>query len=285
MERGFNKFKGVGIMPKDYVHGYSQNEACRLSDQANTLEELLHHDTVYPDGHRVLEAGCGTGAQTEILIRRCPGAVITAIDQSAESLQSAHKRLQDFGCAAVTFEKGDLYHLPYQDASFDHVLVCFVLEHLKRPLAVLEELKRVLVPGGSITAIEGDHGSFYCHPETPEARQVVQCLIDIQAHMGGDALIGRRLFGLLRQAGFHAAHVSPRVVYVDESRPDWEEGFSRNTFIAMVEGVASQAIDQGLISDAAWEKGISDLNAATGPGSSFHYSFFKGTGLAPLEGG
>jgi cyclopropane fatty-acyl-phospholipid synthase-like methyltransferase len=47
-----------------YVHGYSTDEARRLGDQANTLAELLHAGTSYPPGSRVLEVGCGVGAQT-----------------------------------------------------------------------------------------------------------------------------------------------------------------------------------------------------------------------------
>ena len=49
--------------------------------------------------------------------------------------------------------------MPFAPASFDHVFVCFVLEHLSRPAEALSSLKTVLKPGGSITVIEGDHGS------------------------------------------------------------------------------------------------------------------------------
>lgn len=41
-----------------YVHGYHPRENDRLRDQAGTLVELLHSDTIYPDGSSVLEAGC-----------------------------------------------------------------------------------------------------------------------------------------------------------------------------------------------------------------------------------
>ena len=51
----------------NYVHGYSTRENIRLVDQATTLTELLHNDTVYPAGSSILEAGCGVGAQTVIL--------------------------------------------------------------------------------------------------------------------------------------------------------------------------------------------------------------------------
>ncbi len=49
-------------MTTQYVHGYDQRENARLQDQASTLVELLHGDTFYPAGSRVLEAGCGVGA-------------------------------------------------------------------------------------------------------------------------------------------------------------------------------------------------------------------------------
>lgn len=57
-------------MREDYVHGYSDEEAGRLVDQANTLSTLLHDGTHYLEGSKVLEAGCGVGAQTVILAKK-----------------------------------------------------------------------------------------------------------------------------------------------------------------------------------------------------------------------
>jgi hypothetical protein len=150
-----------------------------------------------------------------------------------------------------------------------------VLEHLAEPLRALDSLKRVLRVGGSITVIEGDHGSFYCHPETPESKRVVECLVEIQAQLGGNANIGRELYPLLKAAQFEDIRVSPRVVYADSSRPNWVEGFSKNTFIAMVEGVRTAALDQGLVTESVWEKGIRDLYRATEADGTFCYTFFK----------
>jgi SAM-dependent methyltransferase len=261
-----------------YVHGYQEREAERLGDQATTLAALLHHDTRYPAGSTVLEAGCGVGAQTVILARNSPGASITSVDISPDSLRKARAAADSEGIANVTFRQADIFNLPFADGSFDHVFLCFVLEHLREPVKALEELRRVLKSGGSITVIEGDHGSAYFHPESTEAQQAISCLIDLQARAGGNSLIGRRLFPLLSGAGFGEVRVSPRVVYVDYSRPSLVEGFTRKTFIAMVEGVREEAVGSGLIDGASWDRGIAALYRAAGPAGTFCYTFFKGIG-------
>ena len=202
-----------------YVHGYSASEAARLADQASTLTELLHSDTRYAPDSEVLEAGCGIGAQTVPLALGSPQARITSIDISEESLARARESTRRKGIRNVTFQQGDIYRLGFPDKQFDHTFVCFVLEHLARPEDALRELRRLLRPRGTITVIEGDHGSFYCHPETEASKRVVQCLIRRQDELGGDALIGRRLYPLLKAAGFKRVETSPRMVYVDGSRP------------------------------------------------------------------
>jgi len=259
-----------------YVHGYSGRERERLIDQATTLTELLHSDTKYPAGCSVLEAGCGVGAQTVTLLGNSPEAHFTSIDISAESLDAAKARVKTAGLDNVTFQQADLFNLSFPDESFDHIFVCFVLEHLRNPLDALLHLKTKLRKGGTITVIEGDHGSTYFHPDSQEAWQTIQCLIDVQAGMGGDALIGRRLFPLLTDAEFLDVSVSPRMVYADSSRPEYVEGFTKNTFIAMVEGAREQAIGSGLITEEAWQKGIADLYRTTEQDGTFCYTFFKG---------
>ncbi len=268
-------------MSRPYVHGYGPAEAMRLQDQAGTLVELLHSDTAYPAGETVLEAGCGIGAQTVTLARNSPKAVITSIDISAASLALARKALQAAGVANVTLRQEDLFDLPFERAAFDHVFVCFVLEHLTDPIGALDALMDVLKPAGSITVIEGDHGSAYFHPRSEFAQRAVQCLVDLQAKAGGDALIGRRLYPLLNQAGCDAVRVSPRMVYVDSSKPALVEGFTRKTFTAMVEGIREPAIANGLMSAADFERGIADLLRTAQNDGTFCYTFFKATARSP----
>jgi SAM-dependent methyltransferase len=261
-------------MSTNYVHGYDQREAQRLQDQAATLTELLHADTYYPPGATVLEAGCGVGAQTLPLLQGSPHIRLTCADISAASLELARAKVEHAGFTA-NFEVADLRKPPFPEASFDHVFVCFVLEHIAQPGEVLRALRGVLKPGGSLTVIEGDHGSAFFHPDSEYARRAIDCQVALQAMAGGDAHIGRRLHPLLRDAGFSDVRVSPRMVYVDGSRPGLIDGFTRKTFTAMVAGVRDAALAARLSSPEDFERGIAALERAAADDGVFCYTFFK----------
>ncbi len=261
-----------------YVHGYHQRENTRLQDQASTLEELLHSDTHFPPGSRILEAGCGVGAQTVPLARNSPQAIITAVDISEASASEARRRVAAQDLANVQVLQGDIFNLPFQPESFDHLFICFVLEHLSRPVEVLRILMNFVKPGGTITAIEGDHGSAYFYPDSAAAHKAISCQVELQRRAGGNAMIGRQLYPLLCQAGFSEISVSPRMVYVDSSKPKLVEGFTRRTFTAMIEGVRDAAVGAGLIEPEVFEEGVRDLYRTTEEDGVFCYTFFKATG-------
>jgi SAM-dependent methyltransferase len=261
-----------------YVHGYLPRENERLQDQAGTLVDLLHSDTTYPDGSEVLEAGCGIGAQTITLARRSPQARFTSVDISADSIAEARRMSERAGLANVKFRQADIFALPFETASFDHAFVCFVLEHLSRPVEALVILSRLVKPGGTITVIEGDHGSAYFHPDSAAARAAIECQIELQLRAGGDSRIGRRLYPLMVESGLETVRVSPRMVYVDASRPVLVDGFTRKTFTAMIEGVREPAIAAGLIEPERFDAGVRDLHRTTEADGVFCFTFFKGVG-------
>jgi SAM-dependent methyltransferase len=268
-----------------YVHGYQLRETIRLQDQAATLVELLHADTVYPPGSLVLEAGCGVGAQTMTLARNSPQAHFISIDVSERSLTEARKKAMQAGIANVAFQKGDIFSLPFKPQIFDHIFVCFVLEHLSRPVEALKRLKRFLKIGGAITVIEGDHGSTCFYPDCEQAHKAIQCQVELQRRSGGNAEIGRRLYPLLNAAGFDAVQVSPRMVYVDSSKPQLVEGFTKNTFTAMIEGVRQASLEAGLIDEKTFDDGIRGLYRTTTGDGVFCYTFFKAVATNPYING
>ncbi len=266
-------------MSTAYVHGYDPRETQRLRDQAASLVDLLHHDTRYPSGSHVLEAGCGVGAQTVTLAGNSPAAHLMSIDVSETSIAAATAAVHAAGLTNVTFRRADLFDLPFPPQSFDHVFVCFVLEHLAAPVEALRRLKTVLKPGGTITVIEGDHGSAYFHPRSPRADRAIRCLVDLQARADGDSLIGRALYPLVTSAGYQDVQVSPRMVYADASRPQLVEGFTKLTFTAMVEGVRAPAIAAGMMTADEFDAGVADLYRTAEADGTFCYTFFKATAV------
>jgi hypothetical protein len=126
--------------------------------------------------------------------------------------------------------------------------------------------------------IEGDHGSAYFHPDSEAAHIAIRCQIELQRRAGGNAMIGRALYPLLRDAGYHSILVSPRMVYVDASKPELVEGFTKRTFTAMIEGVRELAMKAGIVEQNVFEQGIRDLYRTTEADGVFCYTFFKAIG-------
>lgn len=266
------------MVQSPYVHGYTSQEAVRLADQAGTLAEILHSDSCFPQGSHILEAGCGTGEQTTVISTLNPSCRISAVDISSSSLEIAKSRFshtRPYQTGQITFLHADIHHLPWDNESFDHVLVCFVLEHLTDQRAVLLELIRVLRPGGTITVIEGDHGSVFFSPPSEAAIEAIHAQVELQHRAGGDACIGRRLYPILEKAGFSNIEVSPRMIHVNGGKPHLIDGFTRRTFTAMIEGVREEAIASGLISKERFDSGIQDLLRTCEPDGTFNYCFFK----------
>ncbi|MGD0338401.1 MAG: methyltransferase domain-containing protein [Bacteroidota bacterium] len=265
-------------MNTDYVHGYTERESIRLEDQANCLSELLHHDSIFPKGSIILEAGCGTGAQTKIIAPKNPDSKFISIDISEDSLRKADSLIKSLNINNVEFQTGNIFDLKFKEESFDHVFVCFVLEHLPNPVGALRALKKVLKKGGSITVIEGDHGSAYFYPYSRYAQEAIDALVKLQSTNGGNASIGRELYPLLSISNYKNCKVSPRMVYVDSSKPELVEGFAKNTFTAMIEGIRDRAVNSCLIDKSTIDKGIQDLYRTTQIDGVFCYTFFKGIG-------
>lgn len=261
-----------------YVHGYSDKEALRLKDQAETLDDIIHNDSIFPEESLVLEAGCGVGAQTKIIAAKNPGSNFISVDISEDSIREARQTIRSEGINNVEFKQADIYHLPFKDETFDCVFICFVLEHLYNPDLALNELKRVLKNGGIMIAIEGDHGSTFFYPDSQQAHLAIDCQVQLQKQSGGNSNIGRELYPLLKSLGLSNITVSPRMVYVDASKPLLVNGFIKNTFVAMIEGVGEKAIKQGITSKSTFEKGITDLYRTTESDGVFSYTFFKGFG-------
>lgn len=104
-------------------------------------------------GLRWLDVGCGNGAFTEMLARSCAPASLTGIDPSEAQLAFARTRP---GLAGARFDAGDAMALPYPDAAFDAAVMPLVLFFVPEPAKGVAEMKRVVAPGGMVTAYAWD---------------------------------------------------------------------------------------------------------------------------------
>jgi len=199
----------------DYVHGYGTPEQERLVEQAEHWRHRLIRDgTELEPGTRLLEVGCGVGAVLAVLGQEYPGVELFGVDIEQKQLDFAREHLERAGVEA-TLRQGDALALPFADGSFDHVWMMWFLEHLADPPAALREARRVLVPGGRITAIEVDYSTCRAEPSTRALEALLRTMVQGMAASGrGDA--GTRLPGWLHEAGFRV---------VDEGeRTSWWQG-------------------------------------------------------------
>jgi len=137
-----------------------------------------------------------------------------------------------------------------------------------------------LKTGGTITVIEGDHGSGFWTPETPESKKAWEGLVISQEENGHDPNIGRRVYPLLHEAGFSVQEVSPRWVYADQSNPVLLDGVINQIIAPMVYSAENQVLESKFMKQDRWSKGLKDLeNVARHPEGTFFYTWFKGVGV------
>jgi SAM-dependent methyltransferase len=191
------------MQTEDYLHGYTAEEQKRLREQSRILGESVFRRVSFPPGSRVLEVGCGVGAQTELLLERFPEIRVCSVDREEAQLAQARINLAGHpGASRVEFRKGDAKALPFKDGEFDGSFICWMLEHVPGPEAVLAEVKRCLKPGATVFLNEVYNQLHSIHPTTPEYERYWAAFNTLQAEMGGDPMIGLRLGILLHQLGF-----------------------------------------------------------------------------------
>jgi SAM-dependent methyltransferase len=185
-----------------YVHGTEPSEQERLAGlNRMTNAAFIDFLNVVPGSH-VLEVGSGLGILANEVATTAAGVHVTGVELSAEQLAAARP------APRVTFTQGDAHALDFADESFDLVYARYLLEHVVDPERVLREMRRVAKPGGRVAVCENDVSLLRFDPPCPAFEQAWDTFIRFQASLGGDGLIGRRLFRLFRHAGFTDIHLS-----------------------------------------------------------------------------
>jgi SAM-dependent methyltransferase len=190
----------AAIDTSGYLHGYTDEERARLRAQAGALARWVHRDLPYAGRRSLLEIGAGTGAQLERILEAFPDLHVTGVDRAADQVAAARELLAPHAARTTLVEAtGD--RLPFGDGSFDAAFLCWILEHVASPAAVLGELHRVLVPGAPVVVTEVMNGTLYIDPPAPDTTRYWAALNQHQQALGGDPYVGARLGHLLHHAG------------------------------------------------------------------------------------
>lgn len=259
-----------------YLHGYSTDEQDRLYRQARFLEPQVYSEIDFSQERKIVEVGCGVGAQTEILLEKFPNLKISGLDYSPEQLLRAEQRLKAaIAEGRVNFTQGDAKKLPYADSSFDGAFICWFLEHVESPQAVLEEVARVLQPGGTIYCSEVLNATFYLHPYSPATQQYWFHFNDHQWNLKGDPFVGAKLGNLLLATGFQNIKTTVKSFHYDNRMPKMRASMVEEWTNLLLSG-APQIIQSGRVTAelvAEMKRELTKLKSD--PDAVFFYSFIQ----------
>ncbi|MDX1944575.1 MAG: methyltransferase domain-containing protein [Pirellulaceae bacterium] len=236
-----------------YIHGTAPDEQRRLAELNRLTNPAFLDFLELRPGDRVLEVGSGLGILAGEVARRVPQGRVLGVELSTEQLAQAQP------AANLSFLQGDAHHLPLESDSFDVVYCRYLLEHVADPPRVLAEMRRVLRPGGQIFLQENNILIHDLWPACPRFAAIWQKFAALQTRLGGDALIGKKLFALLRQAGFAEIRLS----LASETHAAGEAGFAAwvENLIGNVASGRAALVLHGLASEAEIDGAMAELRA------------------------
>lgn len=264
-----------------YLHGYTRGEQDRLIHQAEFLESVVFKDVDFFGRKKLLEVGCGVGAQTDILLRRFPRLHVTGVDRSASQLARARANLKPAVRARqVEFVESDATKLPFRSRTFDSAFLCWFLEHVPKPPAVLRETRRVLKPGSVLYANEVLNSSLVLIPQCPATYLYWETFNKHQRSLSGDPDAGAKLGNWLTQAGFRVVETTVKTMFLDDRDPRGRAQML-DMWISLLLSGAPELLKEGLVSRSLVREVKAELKSlAKMKGSIFLYSFIQARAVA-----
>jgi ubiquinone/menaquinone biosynthesis C-methylase UbiE len=227
-------------------------------------------------GMRVLDVGCGTGVVTRDVARRVGArGTVVGVDPSGALLTVARRRtrLEESG-ARPKFRRGDGLALPFASASFDVALAVTVLLHVPGSDRVLEEMVRVVRPGGRVAVLDQDFGTFAL--DVPD-RALTRRIVDGHAErFYAEPWSGRTLARRLRRAGLTRVR-SRAFVVVDRVYDDYVRW--------MLERRVDLAARWHLVTAADGRRWLRSIETAADRGDFFmSLNYYGAVGVRPRAG-
>ena len=236
-----------------YIHGTDAAEQERLARLNALTNPPFLRFLQLRETDAVLEVGSGLGLLAGEVAKQVPHGEVIGLEFSAQQLARASRTTPN-----LHFVRGDAHALPFADGRFDLVYCRYVLEHLWSPQRALEEMRRVLKPGGRALVQENDMRVVIFDPDCPATETLIEKMSALQSQLGGDARVGKRLFGLFRRAGFDAIELSFEPEIYPATSPHfrlWIENI-----IHILQGAAGHLLAKGLATEKEIEAALSELS-------------------------
>jgi len=238
-------------MSKDiYIHGTEPGEQKRLAGLNRMTNAAFIRFLDVAAGSRVLEVGSGLGILAAE-VATSAGVDVVGVELSAAQIAAAPLRPR------VTFRQGDAHALDFPDRSFDLVYARYLLEHVADPERVLREMRRVARAGARVAVCENDISLLRFDPPCPAFDRAWDVFTRFQASLGGDGLIGRRLYRLFRAAGFTDIRLSVQ----PEVHWHGSRGYAAwvQNIIGNLESARNGMLASGVLTDSGLTEAIAEL--------------------------
>ena len=248
-------------MKKFYPFGYGAAAVSmmkRRSAEANAgffLEKLT-------TGSSLLDVGCGPGSITVGIAKALAPGNVVGIDIEASQVELGREHALEEGVKNCSFETASALNLPMTDASFDAVYGHTIVMQFKDPAPVLDEVKRVLKPGGLVGFREIDLGASLFHDENSAIKDVLFTLRRSIIENDGNPDIGHSLPTILSSAGLELVDVSAKYSFASsptakrKMHSAMAELWEQADFPAQAEELGwISAADRGTMSDRLEKEG------------------------------
>ncbi|MCB0389829.1 MAG: methyltransferase domain-containing protein [Bdellovibrionales bacterium] len=269
-------------MTQEYIHGFSREEQERLIRQAEFLKPYIYEKIQMTNVNHLLEVGCGVGAQTKILLEIFPHLKITGVDLSKDQLAVAEKRLKKYiDEGRLKLIEADASKLNIlDDESFDGAFLCWFLEHVPKPVAVLKEVKNKLKPGSPLWSTEVMNWTLFVEPYSPNLLKYWFEFNDYQWSLKGNPFIGAQMGNYLTEANYSKVKTDVRTWFWDDRYPVQRKDFFdelRDLLYSAADGLKAEGrVDQKLIDGMKQEMD----ERSVGQGSVLYMSWMRSEALA-----
>lgn len=246
----------------EYIHGTDPEEQARLSLLNDLLNVGSLRELHLQGGERILDVGSGLG-QLSRAMARVTGVRVLGIERSTEQIAEAERQAFQAGeSRLVEFRQGDALQFPLSDeewGTFDLAHTRFLLEHLREPLPVVQAMVRAVRPGGRIVLEDDDHDLLRLWPQPNSFATLWEAYQRSYEHLGNDPVIGRRLVGLLREAG--AEPVRNTFVFFGSCAGEPHFAHYVENLIGVINGARGTVVEADLLDAARFDAAIAELRA------------------------